>query len=104
MNAEDMFELFSDLASEADAIVPGLGELLYVLGGHLQEQPPERQHLVLLVLAAVEKAYELGEAGSGIFLLQVALIMSASEERSASYMVQDTACAAALKVVRAMAN
>lgn len=75
-------------------------ELLRLLGQRLQGQQPVRRDLVVAVLAASGKAYELGEGTTGRLLLQVAIVMTAGEEDVAAAEIQGTVCAAALAIAK----
>lgn len=75
-------------------------ELLSLLGQRLQGQQPARRDLVVAVLAASGKAYELGEGTTGRLLLQVAIVMTACQESLAAAEIQGTVCAAALAIAK----
>ena len=87
-----------------DGVVQDFRELLRLLRQRLQGQRPERRDLVLAVLAASGKAYEVGEESSGRLLLQIAIIMTAGEEDAASAEIRDIVGTAALAIAKTQAH
>ncbi len=93
-----------ELAQEGAEIFPELAELILSMAGKVKELGPDRQGVVLFVMAAVSKAYAGNLEPCGRFLLQVALILTGLLENEAIVCLRESTSTAALSITTGKSN